>query len=134
MNYTQEQINEALTIADSREDCGCWETEKILAAAYHAEKQDADDLEKYVAELVAQVNKEKDRADKVYGWLDQANFKKNKYLARAELAERQYNEFREWFDRPFEEEARLAKLGLFEDIDRLLARHDLERKAFEAHP
>jgi len=36
---------------------------QTLAGAYRSEKQNADDLEEYVAELVAQVNKKKDRCE-----------------------------------------------------------------------
>jgi hypothetical protein len=67
MKPTQAQLDGSLEIVNSYRELMCPSLSEIVAMhmadAYQSEKQDADDLEKYVAELVAQVNTEKARAD-----------------------------------------------------------------------
>jgi hypothetical protein len=107
MNPTKEEIAIVLKNVDEWvEEMNPKSPSVILASAYRAEKQDADDLEKYVAELVAQVNKEK---------------------ARAELAERQYAEL---LDYQRDEES-----GELDDLTAIVFyRHTCERRALKGNP
>jgi len=61
-----------------------------VAGKYIQLESHSDDVDKMESELVslrAAIKDLKAKNEKVYGWLDQANFKKNEYLARAEKAE-----------------------------------------------
>jgi len=86
---------------------------QTLADAYRSEKQDADDLEDYVAELVAQVNKEKARADQNEGIFDALTY----WHKRSDLLEHQYSELADYMVHHSNER--------YEDMS---ARHKAERK------